>query len=57
MMPQGEAFNSLGVVEFLKHLMWCVPGKLGIVWDGASIHRSEEVKEFLREGADKRLGW
>lgn len=57
MMPQEEAFNSEGVIRFLKHLMFCIPGnrKLGIVWDGASIHRSEAVREFLREGAAKRI--
>lgn len=49
MLSQQEAFNSEGVVGFLEHLMWCVKGKIGIIWDGASIHRSEMVREFLHQ--------
>ncbi len=49
MLTQGEAFNSNGVISFLKHLMHCIPGKLGIIWDGASIHRSEEIRAFLEQ--------
>ncbi len=55
MLSQGEPFDSGGVIEFLRHLMWCVPGKLGIIWDGASIHRSEEVRAFLRTAERGRL--
>jgi transposase len=35
------------VVEFLKHLQRHVPGKLLILWDGASIHRSELVRDYI----------
>jgi transposase len=55
MLSQEETFASQGVVGFLEHLMWCIKGKLGIVWDGASIHRSEEVRTFLRERGAKRI--
>src|SRR5207237_6718756 len=37
------------------HLLRWVKGKIGIIWDGASIHRSEEVRTFLREGSDQRI--
>ena len=35
------------VVDFLRHLMRHLPGKLLIVWDGLSAHRSKLVKEFV----------
>ena len=37
------------VVDFLRHLMRHVPGKLLIVWDGLPAHRSKLVKEFVAE--------
>jgi hypothetical protein len=49
MLSQPEAFDSGAIIEFLKQLMWCISGKIGIIWDGASIHRSEEIREFLRQ--------
>jgi transposase len=42
-------FNSGDVVKFLRHLLSSIEGKLGIVWDGVSVHRSKEVKQFLSE--------
>lgn len=35
------------VVRFLCHLLQHIPGKLLILWDGASIHRGEAVRKFL----------
>ena len=35
------------VIEFLKHLQRHVPGKLLILWDGASIHRSKLVRDYI----------
>ena len=49
MLSQKEPFDSGAVIEFLKQLMWCIKGKIGIIWDGASIHRSEEIRAFLRQ--------
>jgi transposase len=43
------------VVDFLQHLLRQVPGKLLGVWDGAMIHRCRVVKQFLSQGAAKRL--
>jgi transposase len=37
------------VVRFVKHLLSQVKGKLTVVWDGASIHRSALVRTFLAE--------
>ena len=52
---QEKAFNGEGVVAFLKHLLRQVPGKTVLVWDGATIHHCQAVKEFLATGAAKRL--
>jgi len=35
------------VVRFLCHLLPHIPGKLLILWDGASIHRGEAVRKLL----------
>ena len=37
------------VVDFLRHLLRCLPGKLLIVWDGLPAHRSKLVKEFVTQ--------
>ena len=56
MLEQERAFKGEDVVRFLKHaLLRQIPGKLLIVWDGSSIHRSEAVKEFLKGGAAERI--
>ena len=35
------------MIEFLAHLQQQLPGKLLIVWDGAMIHRSRLVRQYL----------
>lgn len=35
------------VIEFLQHLQRHIPGKMLILWDGAPIHRSLLVKNYL----------
>lgn len=35
------------VIEFLKHLQRHVPGKILLLWDGAAIHRSALVKQYI----------
>jgi transposase len=55
MVEQERAFKGEDVVRFLKHLMRQIEGKLLIIWDGSPIHRSKAVKEFLADGAAKRL--
>jgi len=44
---QKHAFDGAGVAGFVRHLLVHVPGPMLIVWDGAPIHRSREVKELL----------
>ena len=35
------------VIEFLGHLQRHVPGKLTVIWDGAPIHRSRLVQDYV----------
>ena len=35
------------VIEFLRHLQRHVPGKLTVIWDGAPIHRSRMVQDYV----------
>ena len=39
--------KSPQVVEFLRHLQRHIPGKLLILWDGARIHRSLLVRQYV----------
>ena len=52
---QDTAFTGETVVAFLRQLLRQIPGKLLVVWDGATIHRCQEVKDFLANGAARRL--
>lgn len=52
---QDHALNSDDVVAFLEHLLREVPGRMVIIGDGAPIHRSHVIKEFLANGAAHRL--
>lgn len=52
---QEEAYHGVDVVRFLKHVLHHIGGKLLIIWDGASIHRSQPIKDFLAAGAAKRI--
>lgn len=50
-----KSVTGKGVVQFLRHLLRHIAGKLLVIWDGASIHRCQEVKRFLAEGGAARL--
>jgi transposase len=50
-----QAIRGRQVVAFLKHLLRHIPGKLLVMWDGASIHRCHAVKDFLAHGGAERL--
>jgi transposase len=41
------SIKSPQVIEFLKHLQRHIPGRLLVIWDGAPIHRSLLVKNFV----------
>jgi transposase len=45
-----EQGNTDCTIAFLKHLQQQMPGKrLLIFWDGASYHRSQQLREYLAE--------
>ena len=50
------AIKSPQVVEFLRHLMRHLPGKLLIIWDGLRSHHSHLVWDFVRHQRG-RFGW
>jgi transposase len=52
---QDRAMTSEDVVAFLEHLLREVPGRLVIIRDGAPIHRSRVIQDFLANGAARRL--
>ena len=55
LMVQERAYRGIDVVGFLKHLAGHVTGKLLVLWDGAPIHRSRVVKDYLSDGAARRI--
>lgn len=55
MQIQAASFRTRGVVEFLRHILFCVPGKILIVWDRARIHKSKELTSFLEMDTIHRM--
>lgn len=55
---EAESGNSQETITFLKFLLEQYPNsRLALLWDGASYHRSKEVKEFLEsvnQGLDEQ---
>jgi transposase len=52
---QTRSLTSADVVRFLQLLLRKLPEKLLIIWDGSPIHRSQTIKDFLAQGAAKRI--
>jgi hypothetical protein len=52
---QDHPINAADVVGCLEHLLHEVPGRIVIIWDGAPIHRSPVIQQFLARGAAQRL--
>jgi transposase len=55
MQVQEDAYDSEGVVGFLRVLLRKIPGKLLVIWDGSPIHKGQPIKDFLKRGAARRL--
>jgi transposase len=55
LMMKERSFKGPDVVQFLKGLLEEIAGQVMVIWDGAPIHRSNAVKEFLAQGAAARL--
>jgi len=44
---QVVSFRTKGVIEFLRHILFHIPGKILVVWDNIRIHKSKELMSFL----------
>ena len=55
MQMQDHSYKGPDAVRFLQMLERKISGKLLVIWDGASIHRSHVIKEFLAAGGAKRI--
>ncbi|HEV2458649.1 MAG TPA: transposase [Ktedonobacterales bacterium] len=55
MQTQDHAYRSPDVVRFLRLLLRTIRHKLLVIWDGSPIHRGQPIKDFLRQGAAKRV--
>ncbi len=54
-MTRYEAMAGPDSVHFLKHLRAQLDRKLLVIWDGSPIHRAQEVKTYLADGAAKHI--
>jgi transposase len=52
---RDDSFKGSGIIDFLKELLEFIEGKILLIWDNASWHKSEEVKTFLKTDIGKRL--
>ena len=52
---QDHSYKGPDAIRFLEQLLAQIPGKLLVIWDGAPIHRSRAVKEWLAQGAVSRI--
>jgi transposase len=50
MRVQERPYKSPDFVRVLRHLLRHIPGKLLVLWDGATIHRGQPVKDFRARG-------
>jgi transposase len=55
MRMQDHSYKGPDVVRFLQLLLREIPGKLLVIWDRATIHRCQVVKDFLSKGGAKRI--
>ncbi len=55
MQMQDHSYKGPDVVRFLQLLLREIPGKILVIWDGASIHRCHVVKNFTSKGDAQRI--
>ena len=51
-----KKFNGITFVEYLKELHYKY-GKIALILDRASVHKSKKVKDFLTDNPDVKLIW
>jgi transposase len=52
---RNKPFDTKAIIEYLTYLMAQFQQKLLIIWDGASIHKSEELKQWLAQQEQGQL--
>ena len=52
---RDEALTGVESVRFIKQLQYWLGPRLLAIWDGAPIHRGEDVKTFLADGGTKSV--
>jgi transposase len=50
---QEESFDRHDIVDFLRHVLRHIEGKVLIIWDGLPAHRSQKVRDFLSETGER----
>lgn len=55
MQTQDHAYKGPDVVRFLQVLTREIPGTLLVIWDGATIHHCQVIKDFLAKGGATRI--
>ena len=51
----GESMKDHNIIAFLEQLLSEIEGFLYIFWDNITVHRSENVKEFLFDHNDRMI--
>ncbi len=54
-MVRDDSLTGVESVRFLKHLLAQLDRNLLVIWDGSPIHRGNEVKAYLADGATKNI--
>ena len=52
---RNNSFKGEGIIEYLKRLLATTERKILLIWDNATWHKSQEVKDFLKTELGKRL--
>ena len=52
---RDNSFKGAGIIEYLSALLKTTLKKILLIWDNASWHKSQEVKDFLNSDEGKRL--
>ena len=50
-----KSFKGEGIIEYLRALLASTNRKVLLIWDNATWHKSQEVKDFLNSQEGKRL--
>lgn len=52
---RNNSFKGAGIIEYLKSLLATTERKILLIWDNATWHKAQEVKDFLKTELGKRL--